>query len=124
MSFTELALIMFVALVLFGPEDLPVIARTLGKIVFQIRKYSNEITREFQEALDTPGKVINDVLKDAPPKAKAVAANQEGNTDTDELLSYEDTAQEKSVASPQEANPLADLPSDIISYPKEPQAGE
>ncbi len=126
MSFTELALIMFVALVLFGPEDLPVIARTLGKIVYQVRKYSSEITREFQEAMDTPGKVINDVLKDAPPKAKAIADNKEANTDTEELLSYEDTLRENSGTSPQaqDANPLADLPADIISHPKEPQAGE
>lgn len=125
MSLTELSLILFVALILFGPEDLPVIARTLGKMVYQIRKYSNEITKEFQDALETPSKVINDALQEAPPKAMTSVENKADNSDTEELLSYEDNSQEeKTVVSSQETNPLADLPSDIISYSKEPQAGE
>ncbi|NLI91758.1 MAG: TatA [Peptococcaceae bacterium] len=121
MSLTELALMLFVALILFGPEDLPVIARTLGKIVFQIRKYTNEITREFQDAIETPGKVINDALNDSPSQTKTLSDRKE---ESEELLTYENGPQEKAKNKTGDANPLADLPSDIVSYRKDPQAGE
>jgi len=122
MSITELTLIMFVALLLFGPEDLPVIARTLGKIVFQVRKFTNEIGKEFQAALDTPNKLVNEALKDSGTKAKPVTEKQE---DSGELLTYEENEKEiDPEALTAEKNPLADLPTEVVSYPKEPQAGE
>lgn len=120
MGLTELTLILFVALVLFGPEDLPVIARTLGKIVYQVRRYTTEISKEFQEALNTPGNVINEALKDKPDKKDT--ASSDPSEETEELLSYDDSKDEGK--SPQSTNPLAELPSDMISYSKEPQAGE
>lgn len=124
MGLTEIALIMFVALILFGPEDLPVIARALGKTVFQVRKFVNEISREFQEAIDTPTNVINEVLKDTPSKEKLPKAEDKAK-DTEELLSYEDKREEVSAdVSAKETNPLAELPSDIVSAPKDTQAGE
>lgn len=66
MSLTEIILILVVALVVFGQDDLPVIARTLGKIFFQARKYINEISKEFQETVEIPAQVINDSLKTTP----------------------------------------------------------
>jgi sec-independent protein translocase protein TatB len=124
MSFTEIALILFVALILFGPEDLPVIARTLGKMVFQVRRFMNEITKEFQDAIDTPSNVINDVLKDQPGTSKKSGAAKKEDEPEEELLTYEESKQEPSAETTKDANPLAELPSDIISYSKESQAGE
>ena len=59
MGFTEILIILAIALVLFGPEDLPVIANKLGKIVYQIRKVSNEFSKEFRNTVDLPGTVLN-----------------------------------------------------------------
>lgn len=123
MSLSSLALILFVALILFGPEDLPVIARTLGKMVYQVRKFMNEVGREFQAAIDTPSKVVNEALKDKP-KPKQTEKQQEDKPE--EILTYEEdtnkTASEVSVV--EESNPLSELPNDVVSYPKESQAGE
>jgi Tat protein translocase TatB subunit len=125
MSFTEIALIMFVALILFGPEDLPVVARALGKIVFQARKIMQELTQEFQQVINTPSNVINEVLKDTPAQAaKPEPEKQEENTE--ELLSYEENttgdSSEKQVQGT--TNPLTELPSEIVSSPKDTRVGE
>ena len=47
MGFGDILLILAIALVLFGPEELPEIARKIGKVVFEIRKATTEITKEF-----------------------------------------------------------------------------
>ncbi|HHV64550.1 MAG TPA: twin-arginine translocase TatA/TatE family subunit [Peptococcaceae bacterium] len=124
MSFTEITLIMFIALILFGPEDLPVIARALGKIVLQIRKITQEITQEFQQAINAPSEVISEALKEVPAKSKTSKPEDKAK-DNEELLSYEDEAKDVSLQKPvQETNPLTELPSEIITLPKDTQAGE
>jgi Sec-independent protein translocase protein TatA len=124
MSFTEIALIMFVALILFGPEDLPVIARALGKIVFQGRKLMLEITQEFQQVINTPADTINETLKDTPaPQKSKLESNEE---DIEELLSYEDTKKDASSEKQVQdtTNPLTELPSEIVSSPKDTRVGD
>lgn len=59
MSLSSIVIILVIALILFGPEDLPVVARALGKIVSQVRKYTNELTKELNTAIDTPAKLID-----------------------------------------------------------------
>lgn len=129
MGLTEIALILFVALVLFGPEDLPVIARTLGKIFYQFRKYTTELTKEFQAAIDSPANVINDALMDNKSKnsSKTEAKKEEESEseEEEELLSYEDIKEDGIVNNPdKDTNPLADLPSNVFSHTKDTQAGE
>jgi len=89
MSLTEITLIAFVALILFGPEDLPVVARTLGKIMWQVRRYTSELSKEFQNALETPTNVINQALKDTPAEQKIIQSNNRLE-DSGELLKYDD----------------------------------
>jgi len=92
----EIILILGIALILFGPEDLPDIARTIGKVVFEIRKATQELTREFQDSMDTP----------TTPKLQSGGKIPV----TDEvLLKYEDEDE-----SPKD--PLAELPLDMVSY--------
>lgn len=43
LGFTELLLILVVALVVFGPQKLPEIARTLGKTMGELRRTMDEI---------------------------------------------------------------------------------
>ncbi|RJE46918.1 MULTISPECIES: twin-arginine translocase TatA/TatE family subunit [unclassified Dehalobacter] len=88
MSMTEIALILVIAVVLFGPEDLPVVARTLGKIIFQVRKFTNEVTREFRGALSAPNGLIQNALKEDPPKDKP--AQSKKIAEDEELLSYQE----------------------------------
>ena len=113
MGFTEIVMIMAIALILFGPEDLPDIARTLGKVVFEIRKATNELTKEFQGSFDTPSKVLNKAFEQTTsPRlthlATAVSQSEAPESNTDiELLKYEDEIPD---------DPLAELPLDMVSY--------
>lgn len=99
MSLTEIALVLIIALILFGPDDLPVIARAFGKIVFQVRKYTNELGAEFKNAMNTPEEMINQAFKNTPkpihtdPKHYDNLEKKPNELDKneEELLTYEDS---------------------------------
>ncbi len=51
----EVLLIMFVILLLFGGEKLPVFAKTIGKTMRELKKASADVEREIKKAMeDTP----------------------------------------------------------------------
>jgi len=56
MGIGELLFIALFGLVLFGPEELPKIARTVGRIVFQVKKeigsVQNEITKVITDEVE------------------------------------------------------------------------
>lgn len=52
MAISEIALIIFVALMLFGAKNIPEIARTLGKGMAQIKNATNEIKSEITKSAD------------------------------------------------------------------------
>ena len=56
-SFSELLIIFLIVLIVFGPDRLPQIARTLGKAVREFNRKSEEIKDE-----------LHNVLKDEPTK--------------------------------------------------------
>ena len=57
MGFGEILLVLFIVLILFGPDKIVGIAKNLGKFVYGIKKASSEITtqisREIQEEEET-----------------------------------------------------------------------
>jgi Tat protein translocase TatB subunit len=114
LGFSEIFLIMAVALILFGPEDLPDIARTIGKIVFQVRQATQELTKEFQNSMDAPKTMMNKAFEQttsAPSneqKTQTQPSGVEASNKTDEvLLKYDDESSD---------DPLAELPLDMVSY--------
>ncbi len=113
MGFGEIFVILAIALILFGPEDLPDIARTIGKIVFEIRKATHELSREFQNSLDTPNNILNKAFEQTTSSRgnEQETHAQQSGTDAsgkDEvLLKYEDESPD---------DPLAELPLDMVSY--------
>ena len=121
MGISEILLIMVIALILFGPEDLPDIARTIGKVVFEIRKATNEMTKEFQSSImDDPAKVFNKAFEQTSSPHVTEADDERSGADdrkTEELLTYEDeilVTDEQSKTKTED--PLAELPSDMVSY--------
>lgn len=135
MSLTQITIILVIALILFGPEDLPVFARALGKTVHKVRKFASEITKEFQSVIDTPTNIVNDVLKEPNKGNTAKEKLSSGETsqlekesdDREELLTYEDNKLEetkKAEIDSQDTNPLSELPADIVKFSKDKQAGE
>lgn len=118
MSLSELLILMVIGLILFGPEDLPDVARAVGKIVYEIKKMVNEATQEFQETVNTPSKVINKVFDESIKPAfdenksniqKQATEEQDTKEPKEELLTY-DEAEDKDL------DPLAELPADMISH--------
>jgi sec-independent protein translocase protein TatA len=51
----ELVLIMFIALMLFGSDKIPEIARTMGKIMAQLKNATNDIKSEIQKGAESNG---------------------------------------------------------------------
>jgi len=60
MSLTEIALIFFVIIIFFGPEDLPQIARALGKMIRMFKSIKDEIFAELKNAIDVPGYTLGE----------------------------------------------------------------
>ena len=48
----ELAVILVVALLVFGPKKLPELGRSLGKTLAEFRRASNEIKRNIKEEIE------------------------------------------------------------------------
>ena len=57
----ELFLILVVALIIFGPRKLPEMGRSLGRMMAEFRKASNDFQRTIEEEVDA------DRAKSAPP---------------------------------------------------------
>lgn len=60
-GFGELIFIIFIALMLFGSDKVPEIARTLGKIMAQLKNATNEIKSEIQKSAEI--QELNDSVK-------------------------------------------------------------
>lgn len=53
-SITELSVIFIVVLLLFGPEQLPQMARQFGRVLGELRKLSDGVRRELYNSVYTP----------------------------------------------------------------------
>ncbi len=52
MGIGELILIFVIALIIFGPEKLPTVARTAGKLIRDLKRTTNELTETIQREID------------------------------------------------------------------------
>jgi TatA/E family protein of Tat protein translocase len=64
-NLTELIVVFVVALLLFGPEQLPTLARQLGKLMGEFRKGSNALRREFYNSVYQPTDLRGDLASAA-----------------------------------------------------------
>ncbi|MBD3881113.1 TatA/E family twin arginine-targeting protein translocase [Phormidium tenue FACHB-886] len=63
----EMALIMVLALLVFGPKKLPEIGRSLGKAIRGFQEASKEFENEFKKEAERLEKVVNEPAKSEPP---------------------------------------------------------
>ena len=81
---TEILIIILLAVILFGPEKVPEIARTIGRFVAKAKKVSDELKTEINKGISADE--LKDTIDKATPKdglenfAKSL---EEGNKDTD-----------------------------------------
>lgn len=57
-----------IALIVFGPQKLPEIARTVGNFLNQLKAMANEVRTEFSAGLDDPDEPVADEVTVEPPK--------------------------------------------------------
>jgi Sec-independent protein translocase protein TatA len=69
----EIALILAIALIVVGPERLPEVMRTVGKILRELRLASNTVLHELTDVLDEPPANVQ-----APPKSSPEAVKPPG----------------------------------------------
>jgi TatA/E family protein of Tat protein translocase len=51
-GFSEIMVLLIIALLIFGPRKLPEIARSVGQAMREFKKAGEEVTRSFEEPLD------------------------------------------------------------------------
>lgn len=73
----EMALILVLALLVFGPKKLPEIGRSLGKAIRGFQEASKEFETEFKKEAERIEQVVNEPMKAKlePPAQKALVAN-------------------------------------------------
>lgn len=139
MSLNEIVILLVIALIIFGPDDLPDIARALGKVVFEVKKIFGDMTKEFQDTVNAPKNVLNDMTKEfqntvnapknalkktlddtlSPTPAKSTTSNtQQEETVESEEVAEETTPEEEFLTYDEEDDPLKELPEDMVSFEK------
>jgi TatA/E family protein of Tat protein translocase len=73
LGFTEILVILVVALLVFGPDKLPELARNLGKGLAEFRRASSDLRRSVLEAAEEP-RVAKPPAPLAPAAGEAPAA--------------------------------------------------
>src|SRR4026209_1532793 len=68
----ELFLIFVVALIVFGPRKLPEIGKSLGKMMGEFRRASNDFRNTIESEVEA--EKIRDSLRIEPPKVEPVAS--------------------------------------------------
>src|ERR1035437_267230 len=63
----ELMMIMFLALLLFGPKKLPEIGKQVGKALGEFKRASNDLKRSIQDEMDKAQAGLDSISND-PPK--------------------------------------------------------
>ncbi|KLU58786.1 Sec-independent protein translocase protein TatAd [Peptococcaceae bacterium CEB3] len=142
MGFSEIILIMAIALILFGPEDLPEIARTLGRVVYEIRKATGELTGGFSDIVRNPTDALNKAFEETGKRApdgpesgtESPGAGKNADDSEEELVDYEGNpvqpegtpkpaaGEGEEVSQKQSDDPLAKLPAGVVSYEEEKDA--
>ncbi|MEA4902587.1 Sec-independent protein translocase subunit TatA/TatB [Desulfitobacterium sp.] len=135
-SMSELLVLMVIGLIIFGPDDLPDIARTVGKFVYEVKKMFNDASKDFKEAtkditkvIDEPANVISKTLEETVKPVtdlNNIISSKQNNTvkeseAKEELHTYDEVEKSPSetIAEDQiieDQDPLAGLPEDMVSY--------
>jgi len=66
----ELLLIFVIALIVVGPRRLPEIGRSIGKIMNDLRKMSQEFTTQMTQELNAPAKELGEITQELETPVK------------------------------------------------------
>jgi TatA/E family protein of Tat protein translocase len=89
LSFTELIIIGVVALIVFGPEQLPKVLSQLGKVTGELKKTSDSLRREFYNSSFPPANEAT-IIKPEPLTLKSESSKESNSISTEENKTVED----------------------------------
>jgi sec-independent protein translocase protein TatA len=113
----EMALIMVLALLVFGPKKLPEIGRSLGKALRGFQEASKEFESEFKREAER----LNQTLTDQPMEAKLETPTHKQSSPP-QLTQAPKSAVEPTTASPQGETLTSNPISDSASVVNDPQS--
>ena len=61
MNILEILLLLAVALIVLGPERLPEVLQTVGKVMRELRSASNAVLRELSEVAEEPRRTLREL---------------------------------------------------------------
>jgi sec-independent protein translocase protein TatB len=116
-SFQDSALLVFLALILFGPKKLPELARQLGKLMAEFRRASNEFRMQMEDELRAADQAEQQKKIEAMQAAAPIAPTlTEAPAITD--------GSENTIAQPADAEPFEAGDNAVNPEPLEPTATE
>jgi len=85
---TELAFILLMALVFFGPRKLPQLSRTLGKNLANFRRASEDFKRTWEKEVNLEEMNFSqlDLESSLPSSENSILANKDANQDDSQLI--------------------------------------
>jgi sec-independent protein translocase protein TatB len=135
LSMTELVIILGLALLLLGPDQLPTLAKTLGKGLRELRKATDDIKGQFEQELasvdlneESPRRMIASstpadasAAPFADPAADPAAAR--ANARAAASVAVDDPAAARAAARRAAVAPIPELPGhgEQISFPRAPE---
>ncbi len=106
-SFQDSAIIVFLALLLFGPKKLPELARQLGKLMAEFRRASNEFRMQMEEELRVADQAEQQkklaAIEAAAPKPAAIESSTSSPVENTSDSGYENPTEsfhENTIAPP------------------------
>ena len=78
-GFTELMVVFVVALLVIGPDKLPMYAKKLGEALQAFRKASDEMTRDLKESVIEPLEQAQQPLREALEPVNQLGSQLQGN---------------------------------------------
>lgn len=88
LGYSEIAIILVIALIVIGPRRLPELLRTVGKLMGQLRRASDDLRREilFSDEISSVKNSIRDAIDPTvpppvPPKFRTKSGSSEKNGD-------------------------------------------
>lgn len=111
----ELFLIFVVALIIFGPRKLPEIGKSLGKMMGEFRRASNEFRSTIENEVEA--EKIRDSLRIEPPRVDPVAPPAAAVTGEPTVTDYPDYPGGPETAPAPEPSPAAETVAETVSRP-------
>jgi sec-independent protein translocase protein TatB len=113
-SFPDTAVLVLLALLLFGPKKLPVLARQLGKLMADFRRASNEFRTQMEEELR---------ISEQADRQKEIAALEAAAPTTAIAESIPESEHPHLPQSTYSSEATSDYPEPLIDSPTESTAG-